>query len=123
MIPHIVRQEEFAYAKQQLEYSLERTAGASQPLMENLSAFWAVQPYSIQKEEDSDIYLSKTAEMLMSRKEKLNEKNLFDALVILFFISQSDRCSIGFEDEVCDYFSSGARVDMFVDFCEDLQSY
>ena len=83
LIPHIVRQEEFAYAKQQLEYSLERTAGASQPLMENLSAFWAVQPYSIQKEEDSDIYLSKTAEMLMSRKEKLNEKNLFDAITQL----------------------------------------
>ena len=83
LIPHIVRQEEFAYAKQQLEYSLERTAGTSQPLMENLSAFWAVQPYSIQKEEDSDIYLSKTAEMLMSRKEKLNEKNLFDAITQL----------------------------------------
>ena len=51
----------------------------------------------------------------------INEKNLFDALVILFFISQSDRCSIGFEDGVCGYFSSGARVDMFADFCEDLQ--
>ena len=51
----------------------------------------------------------------------INEKNLFDALVILFFISKSDRCSIGFEDGVCGYFSSGARVDMFVDFCEDLQ--
>lgn len=83
LIPHIIRQEEFEYAKQQLEYSLERTAGVSQPLMENLSAFWAVQPYAIQKESDSDKYLSTTAEMLMSRTEKLNEKNLSDAITLL----------------------------------------
>ena len=83
LIPHIVRQEEFEYAKQQLEYSLERTASVSQPLMENLSAFWAVQPYTIQKESDSDKFLSTTAEMLMSRNEKLNEKNLSDAITLL----------------------------------------
>ena len=83
LIPHIVRQEEFEYAKQQLEYSLERTASVSQPLMENLSAFWAVQPYAIQKEADSDKFLSTTAEMLMSRNEKLNEKNLSDAITLL----------------------------------------
>lgn len=83
LIPHIIRQEEFEYAKQQLEYSLERTAGVSQPLMENLSAFWVVQPYAIQKESDSDKYLSTTAEMLMSRTEKLNEKNLSDAITLL----------------------------------------
>ena len=83
LIPHIVRQEEFEYAKQQLEYSLERTASVSQPLMENLSAFWAVQQYAIQKESDSDKFLSTTAEMLMSRNEKLNEKNLSDAITLL----------------------------------------
>ena len=51
----------------------------------------------------------------------INEKNLSDALVILFFISKSDSCSFGFEDQVCDYFSSGARIEQFRDFCEDLQ--
>ena len=49
------------------------------------------------------------------------EKNIYDALVILFFLSKSDRCSFGLEDEVADYFTSGSRLDMFVDFCEDLK--
>ena len=80
LIPQIVRQEEFEYAKKQLEYSLNRSASVSKPLMENLSAFWAVQPYEIEQEEDSDNYLSKTAELLMSRNRKLNEKNLSDAI-------------------------------------------
>ncbi len=82
LIPHIVRQEEFDYAKQQLEYSLERTASVSQPLMENLSAFWAVQPYTIQKEETEE-YTSQTAQTMMSRSEKLLEKNLSDAITLL----------------------------------------
>jgi|GEM_PF-5937005 len=50
-----------------------------------------------------------------------HEKNIYDALVILFFLSKSDRCSFGLEDEVGGYFSSGARTDRFVDFCEDLK--
>ena len=49
------------------------------------------------------------------------EKNIYDALVILFFLSKSIRCSFGLEDEVADYFSSGSRLDMFVNFCEDLK--
>lgn len=80
LIPHIVRQEEFEYAKQQLIYSLERTAEVSQPLMENLSAFWAVQPYANQKEEESEKYNSRTAQAMMSREEKLLEKNLSETL-------------------------------------------
>ena len=80
LIPHVTRTEEFEYAKQQLEYSLQRTASVSQPLMQNLSSFWAIQPFSTQNETDSDSYLSKTAEMLMSRSEKLNEKNLSEAI-------------------------------------------
>ena len=81
MIPHIVRQEEFEYARQQLEYSLNRTASMSQPLMENLSAFWAVQPYANLIEEDSEEYISKTAQAMMSRSEKLGEKNLSESLM------------------------------------------
>lgn len=37
---------------------------------------------------------------LYKQKMIINKKNLYDALVILFFISKSDRCSIGFEDMV-----------------------
>lgn len=55
------------------------------------------------------------------QKKMTKEKNIYDALVILFFLSKSDRCSFGLEDEVADYFSSGSRLDMFVDFCEDLK--
>ena len=51
----------------------------------------------------------------------IKEKNIYDALVILFFLSKSGRCSFGLEDEVADYFSSGSRLDMFADFCEDLK--
>ena len=50
-----------------------------------------------------------------------HEKNIYDALVILFFLSKSDRCSFGLEDKVGGYFSSGARADLFVEFCEDLK--
>ena len=81
LIPHIVRPEEFDYAKQQLEYSLNRTASVSQPLMENLSAYWAVQPYENQKEEESEKYNSPTAQAMMGRAEKLREKNLSETLL------------------------------------------
>ena len=51
----------------------------------------------------------------------IKEKNIYDALVILFFLSKGGRCSSGLEDEVADYFSSGSRLDRFADFCEDLK--
>ena len=82
-IPHILRPEEFEYARKQLTYSLNRTAGKSQALMENLSAFWAVEEYSIQEEVDSEEYLSQTAERMMSRRERLREKSLEEALSML----------------------------------------
>ena len=81
LIPQIIQPEEFEYAKEQLQYSLERTASLTQPLMEKLSDFWAIQPYMNITEDDSEDYLSQTAARLMEHSKKLAEKNLSDALL------------------------------------------
>lgn len=87
LIPRIVHPEEFEYAKNQLEYSLNRTASVPTNLMETLSSFWAVQPYYYsgvaEAEADSEAFGSQTARQLMSRPQKLREKTLTESLLAL----------------------------------------
>ncbi len=80
LIPHIVRPEEFEYAKNQLEYSLKRTADIPQNLMETLSSFWAVEPYFYGLETDTENYNSQTAAQLMSRSKKLRANTLTQSI-------------------------------------------
>ena len=83
LIPQIVRPEEFEYAKNQLEYSLNRTTAVPQSLMENLSSFWALQPYLQTEENDSEDYASPTAELMMNRSQKLRQNTLTESLAQL----------------------------------------
>ncbi len=83
LIPDIVRAEEFEYAKNQLEYSLKRTADIPQMLMETLSSFWALQPYYKAWECDTENYSSQTVAQLMSRTQKLRENTLSQNLTKL----------------------------------------
>ncbi len=83
LIPHIVRSEEFEYAKNQLEYSLNRTAAVPQKLMLTLSEFWALEPYNSRNETDIADYNSQTAINLMSRPQKLRENELSQTLTQL----------------------------------------
>ena len=76
LIPYIVRPEEYEYAKNQLEYSLYRTAAVSSDLMQTLSEFWAVQPYYQSDEADIENFGSQTAKLLMSRPQKLRQNTL-----------------------------------------------
>ena len=76
LIPHIVHPDEFEYAKNQLEYSLNRTAALSSAFMQTLSEFWALQPYYQATETDTENYASQTASQLMSRPQKLHSKAL-----------------------------------------------
>lgn len=80
LLPQIVRPEEFEYAKNQLEYSLSRTASVAPALMQTLSDFWAVQPYFEAEEGESEEYKSETARMLMSRPQKLRSNSLSQTL-------------------------------------------
>lgn len=91
LIPEVVRPEEFEYAKNQLEYSLNRTTAVPQKLMENLSSFWALQPYiqpdfpiNLQPQEnDSEEYASPTTELMMNRSQKLRKNTLTESLAQL----------------------------------------
>ena len=91
LIPEVVRPEEFEYAKNQLEYSLNRTAAVPQKLMENLSSFWALQPYlqpdfqiNLQPQENpSEEYASPTTELMMNRSQKLRKNTLTESLAQL----------------------------------------
>ncbi len=83
LIPQLVRQEEFEYAKNQLEYSLNRTTAESASLMQNLSSFWAVQPYIQPNENDSENFDSPTAAAMMERNQKLKEKSLAENLNLM----------------------------------------
>lgn len=83
LIPAIVRPEEFEYAKNQLEYSLNRTANVPADLMSTLSSFWAVQPYYAKNETDTEDYNSQTARLLMSRPEKLRANSLSESVARL----------------------------------------
>lgn len=83
LIPHIVRPEEFEYAKNQLEYSLNRTAAVPTELMQTLSEFWALEPYYQGDETDTEDYASQTACRLMERPQKLHDNTLTEALTKL----------------------------------------
>lgn len=83
LIPHIVRPEEFEYAKNQLEYSLNRTAAVPTELMQTLSEFWALEPYYQGNETDTEDYSSQTARRLMERPQKLHANTLTEALTKL----------------------------------------
>ncbi len=83
LIPEIIRPEEFEYAKNQLEYSLNRNAAIPSELMKTLSSFWAVQPYYAGQEANLEGFESQTALLLMSRNQKLHDKNLTESLVKL----------------------------------------
>lgn len=83
LIPNLVQPEEFEYAKNQLEYSLNRTANQPSALMETLSSFWAFQPYYEGNEADSEGYDSPTARLLMDRPAKLRSKSLSESLLAL----------------------------------------
>ena len=87
LIPHILHPQEFEYAKNQLEYSLNRTANQPAELLHTLSEFWALQPY-YQTEEDGsaeneDTFNSQTARELMKRPQKLHAKGLTESLIHL----------------------------------------
>ena len=83
LIPHIVHPQEFEYAQNQLEYSLNRIASVPSDLMQTLSEFWALEPYYQGTETDFEGYDSQTAKLLMSRPEKLRNKTLSDTLIQL----------------------------------------
>ena len=76
LIPQITRPEEFEYAKNQLEYSLNRTAALPSELMQTLSEFWALEPYYEGNETDIDDFASPTARRLMNRPQKLRANTL-----------------------------------------------
>lgn len=83
LIPQITQPEEFEYAKNQLEYSLNRTASVPSDLMQTLSSFWAVQPYYEGQEADIEGFSSQTVEQLMNRNQKLRENTLTESLAKL----------------------------------------
>ena len=83
LIPQLLHPQEFEYAKNQLEYSLERTAGLPSALMQTLSEFWALQPYNQNDEVDLDNYNSQTTRELMNRPQKLRAKELSQSLTQL----------------------------------------
>ena len=80
LIPQITRPEEFEYAKNQLEYSLNRTVSVPTDLMKTLSSFWAVQPYYESQEINSEGFNSQTVQQLMSRNKKLRENSLTESI-------------------------------------------
>ena len=80
LIPQLVHPQEYEYAKNQLEYSLNRTANLPYELMNTLSDFWAVQPYAKNEETDLEGFNSQTAADLMSRNQKLRASSLTESL-------------------------------------------
>ena len=80
LIPHIVRPEEFEYAKNQLDYSLQRTAAVPYQLMQTLSEFWALEPYYDGDETDPADFDSPTACRLMNRPARLHQNSLSQSL-------------------------------------------
>ena len=80
LLPQIVQTEEYEYAKNQLEYSLNRTAAVPSALMQTLSEFWALEPYYEGNETDIDDYASQTARRLMDRTQKLHSSSLSQTL-------------------------------------------
>ena len=83
LIPQIIRPEEFEYAKNQLDYSLNRIAANPSELMETLSSFWAAQPYYENDETELETFNSQTACSLMNRSKKLRQKTLSETLSTL----------------------------------------
>ena len=83
LIPQLLHPQEFEYAKNQLEYSLQRTADLPSALMQTLSEFWALQPYNQNDEVDLGDYNSQTTRDLMNRPQKLRAKELAQCLLQL----------------------------------------
>ena len=83
LLPQIVQTEEYEYAKNQLEYSLNRTAALPAALMQTLSEFWALEPYYSGNETDLDDYASPTARRLMDRSQKLRANSLSQTMQTL----------------------------------------
>ena len=80
LIPQLVDPQEYEYAKNQLVYSLNRTANLPSELMHTLAEFWAVQPYAQNEERALADFNSMTAAQLMSRPEKLHASSLSESL-------------------------------------------
>ncbi|WP_081647475.1 M16 family metallopeptidase [Treponema bryantii] len=80
LIPQLVDPQEYEYAKNQLVYSLNRTANLPSELMHTLAEFWAVQPYAQNEETEPEGFNSMTAAQLMSRPEKLHASTLSESL-------------------------------------------
>ena len=80
LIPQLLHPQEYEYAKNQLVYSLNRTANVPFELMQTLSDFWAVQPYAQNEETEPEAFNSMTAAQLMSRPEKLHASTLSESL-------------------------------------------
>ena len=83
LIPQLVHPQEYEYAKNQLEYSLNRTADLPYELMHTLSDFWAVQPYTQNEEANLEVFNSMTVQQLMSRPQKLRASTLTESLIQL----------------------------------------
>lgn len=83
LIPQLVHPQEYEYAKNQLEYSLNRTADLPFELMHTLSDFWSLQPYSQTEEAELEGFNSMTAKQLMSRTQKLHASSLSESLIQL----------------------------------------
>ena len=80
LIPQLVNPLEYEYAKNQLIYSLNRTANLPSELMHTLVEFWAVQPYAQNEETEPEGFNSMTVAQLMSRPEKLHASTLSESL-------------------------------------------
>ncbi len=80
LIPQLVNPLEYEYAKNQLVYSLNRTANLPSELMHTLAEFWAVQPYAQNEETEPEGFNSMTAAQLMCRPEKLHASTLSESL-------------------------------------------
>ena len=80
LIPQLVHPQEYEYAKNQLTYSLNRTANVPNELMHTLSDFWAVEPYAQNEETEPEAFSSMTAARLMNRPQKLHASSLSQSL-------------------------------------------
>lgn len=80
LIPQVLHPQEYEYAKNQLIYSLNRTANVPYELMHTLSEFWAVEPYAQNQETELEDYKSQTTADLMSRPLKLGASSLSQSL-------------------------------------------
>jgi len=77
-IPSLIQTEEFTYAKLQLEQNLKTMTATSLRMMDTLSSFWAMEPYTQSTEENLELYpdsFTTSALMLQSKKYDALELN------------------------------------------------